>query len=180
MTAFSCRFHPGPFTFWDLCTCRRMRATIFTIERPLLSSWLMPISVWSLGRPIPRDSWNRDWFFLGVVLRGWNRPETFCMIGVWKEKQGRNLRKKVSTLHCWNLLFFCLGVARKLQNSSIFLGWLDIATFSCCLKFNPLKLRDWHRIVVHRGHHYIFLHGIVWAWSIDFRLSEGNVISTMT
>ena len=129
MTTCSCLFYPGPFIFWDLCTYRRMRATIYTIERPLLSSWSMPISVWSLGCPILLDSWSRELFLFGGALRGWNRPQTLGMIAVWRKqiKQGRNLRKVVSTLHCWNLFFFNFGGRTQVAKQLKIFGWLDIA-----------------------------------------------------
>ena len=68
------------FYFLNLCTCRRMRATIYTIERPLPSSWSMLISVWSLGSPILWD-WLAFCICLGSVWLEYfmdkNKVETF-------------------------------------------------------------------------------------------------------
>ena len=90
------------FTSWDLCTCRRMRATIYTIERPLPSSWSMLISVWSLGSPILRDWLYCVLHFFVWVLYDWNT--------VWKKKV-ETFEKSFWLSTGWNTFFFQLVVS---------------------------------------------------------------------
>ena len=132
-----------------------MRATIYTIERPLPSSWSMLISVWSLGSPILRNLSAFCIFFV-CVLYDWNT--------VWKKKV-ETFEKSFWLSTVRNIFLFQLVVSGSHIVANQLKKFWDGLTYqhSCGSKFEPLKLLDMGLWNAGRINTSWF-----WVWSLGF------------